>query len=36
LAEQAHFSLAGLYRKKGQTVEAEREMELFRAMQKTK
>ena len=36
LAEQAHFSLAGLYRKKGQTAEAEHEMELFRAMQKAK
>jgi tetratricopeptide (TPR) repeat protein len=36
LAEQAHFNLAGLYRKKGQPSEAEHEMELFRAMQKSK
>jgi tetratricopeptide (TPR) repeat protein len=36
LAEQAHFSLAGLYRRKGQTAEAEHEMEQFRALQKAK
>ena len=36
LAEQAHFSLAGLYRKKGESSRAEQEMELFRAMQKKK
>jgi protein O-GlcNAc transferase len=36
LAEQAHFNLAGLYRKKGQPAEAEREMELFRTMRKGK
>jgi tetratricopeptide (TPR) repeat protein len=34
LAQQAHFNLAGLYRKKGQTSEAERETEMFRALQK--
>jgi Flp pilus assembly protein TadD len=31
LAQQAHFNLAGLYRKKGQTPQAEHEMELFKA-----
>jgi tetratricopeptide (TPR) repeat protein len=36
LAEQAHFSLAGLYRKKGQTAQAEQEMEIFRAMRREK
>jgi tetratricopeptide (TPR) repeat protein len=33
LAAQAHFSLAGLYRKQGKTAEAEREMQEFRAIQ---
>ena len=36
LAEQAHFSLAALYRRKGKTAEAEHEMELFREMQRAK
>ena len=36
LAEQAHFNLAGLYRKKGQATNAEHEMDLFRAMQKAR
>jgi tetratricopeptide (TPR) repeat protein len=36
MAEQAHFSLAGLYRKKGQTAEAEHQMEEFRALQKAR
>ena len=35
LAQQAHFNLAGLYRKKGQLSQAEHEMELFRAMRKS-
>jgi tetratricopeptide (TPR) repeat protein len=36
LAQQAHFDLAGLYRKKGQTGRAEHEMELFETMRKAK
>ncbi len=31
LAQQAHFNLASLYRKRGQTSQAEHEMQLFRA-----
>ncbi|HEX4228564.1 MAG TPA: tetratricopeptide repeat protein [Bryobacteraceae bacterium] len=34
LAEQAHFGLAGLYRKQGKTEEAEREMQAYRQLQK--
>jgi len=34
LAEQAHFSLAGLYRKKGQAAQAEQEMQIFRTLRK--
>jgi tetratricopeptide (TPR) repeat protein len=33
LAGQAHFGLAGIYRKQGKTAEAEKEMELFRKLQ---
>jgi hypothetical protein len=33
LAGQAHFGLAGIYRKQGKTAEAEKEMELFRNLQ---
>ncbi len=33
LAAQAHFGLAGIYRKQGKTAEAEREMEAFRRLQ---
>jgi tetratricopeptide (TPR) repeat protein len=33
LAGQAHFGLAGIYRKQGKTTEAEKEMELFRKLQ---
>jgi tetratricopeptide (TPR) repeat protein len=33
LAGQAHFGLAGIYRKQGKTADAEREMELFRKLQ---
>jgi len=35
LAAQAHFGLATLYRKEGKMAEAEREMQAFRALQKT-
>ena len=35
LAAQAHFGLATLYRKEGKAAEAEREMQAFRASQKT-
>jgi tetratricopeptide (TPR) repeat protein len=35
LAAQAHFGLAGLYRKQGKTAEARREMEQFQALQNT-
>lgn len=35
LAAQAHFALAGLYRKQGKTEEAEREMEEFKKLQNT-
>ena len=35
LAAQAHFALAGLYRKQGKTVEAEREMKEFEKLQGT-
>jgi len=34
LAGQAHFGLATLYRKEGKTAEAQREMELYRKVQK--
>ncbi len=34
-AQQAHFNLANLYRKKGQPSKAEHEMELFKALQKS-
>jgi len=34
LAAQAHFGLAGLYRKQGKSAEANREMESFRRLQK--
>jgi tetratricopeptide (TPR) repeat protein len=34
LAAQAHFGLAGIYRKQGKTAEAEREMAEFRRLQK--
>jgi tetratricopeptide (TPR) repeat protein len=33
LAAQAHFALAGLYRKQGKTAEAEREMKEFEKLQ---
>jgi tetratricopeptide (TPR) repeat protein len=33
LAGQAHFGLAGIYRRQGKTAEAEKEMELFRKLQ---
>jgi tetratricopeptide (TPR) repeat protein len=33
LAAQAHFGLAGIYRKQGKTADADREMELFRQLQ---
>jgi tetratricopeptide (TPR) repeat protein len=33
LAAQAHFGLAGLYRKQGKTAEAQREMQEFRKLQ---
>lgn len=33
LAGQAHFGLAGIYRKQGKTADAEKEMELFRKLQ---
>jgi tetratricopeptide (TPR) repeat protein len=33
LAAQAHFALAGLYRKQGKTAEAEREMQEFKKLQ---
>ena len=33
LAAQAHFGLAGIYRKKGKTEDAEREMEIFKHLQ---
>jgi tetratricopeptide (TPR) repeat protein len=33
LAGQAHFGLAGIYRKQGKTADADREMELFRQLQ---
>jgi tetratricopeptide (TPR) repeat protein len=33
LAAQAHFGLAGIYRKQGKSAEAEREMQAFRAIQ---
>jgi len=32
IATQAHFGLAGLYRRQGKTKEAEREMEIFRKL----
>jgi tetratricopeptide (TPR) repeat protein len=35
LAAQAHFGLAGLYRKQGKSAEASREMESFRRLQKS-
>jgi tetratricopeptide (TPR) repeat protein len=35
LAAQAHFGLAGLYRKQGKPAKAESEMEEFRNLQKT-
>jgi tetratricopeptide (TPR) repeat protein len=35
LTAQAHFALAGLYRKQGKTDEAEREMEEFKKLQNT-
>lgn len=35
LAAQAHFALAGLYRKQGKSEEAEREMEEFNKLQNT-
>jgi outer membrane protein assembly factor BamD (BamD/ComL family) len=35
LAAQAHFSLAGLYRKQGKTAEAQREMQEFHKLQNT-
>jgi tetratricopeptide (TPR) repeat protein len=35
LAGQAHFSLAGLYRKQGKTAEAQREMDEFQKLQKS-
>jgi len=35
LAAQAHFALAGLYRKQGKSAEAEREMEEFKKLQNT-
>jgi len=34
LAAQAHFGMAGLYRKQGKSTEASREMESFRRLQK--
>jgi tetratricopeptide (TPR) repeat protein len=34
LAAQAHFGLAGLYRKQGNTEEAERELQAYRKLQK--
>jgi tetratricopeptide (TPR) repeat protein len=33
LAAQAHFGLAGIYRKQGKTTDADREMEEFRKLQ---
>ena len=33
LAAQAHFGLAGIYRKQGKTADADREMEQFRKLQ---
>ena len=33
LAAQAHFGLAGIYRKQGKSAESDREMELFRQLQ---
>jgi tetratricopeptide (TPR) repeat protein len=33
LAAQAHFGLAGLYRKEGKTAEARREMQEFQSLQ---
>ena len=33
LAAQAHFGLAGIYRKQGKAAEADREMEEFRKLQ---
>jgi outer membrane protein assembly factor BamD (BamD/ComL family) len=35
LAAQAHFALAGLYRKQAKSEEAEREMEEFKKLQNT-
>jgi tetratricopeptide (TPR) repeat protein len=35
LAAQAHFGLAGLYRKQGKTVQAEKEMQEFQRLQKS-
>jgi len=35
LAAQAHFGLAGLYRKQGKTAEAQREMQEFQKLQST-
>ena len=35
LAAQAHYALAGLYRKQGKTTEAEREMQEFKKLQNT-
>jgi Flp pilus assembly protein TadD len=34
LAGQAHFGLANVYRKQGKTLEAQREMDEFRRLQK--
>ncbi len=33
LAAQAHFGLAGLYRKQGKTQAAEREMQIYQQLQ---
>jgi hypothetical protein len=33
LAAQAHYALAGLYRKQGKSLEAEREIQQFRRLQ---
>jgi Tfp pilus assembly protein PilF len=33
LAAQAHFGLAGIYRKQGKTADADREMDEFRKLQ---
>jgi tetratricopeptide (TPR) repeat protein len=35
LAAQAHFGLAGIYRKQGKTAEAKREMQAFESLQNT-